>query len=108
MNLNRCIHLIEKRRLFKHLGKNNYESGYWDVKEEIARQLKDGSIFFHKKQAEPSYYGGIILGYRIAQLGDSVEYAGRIIFQFHYEKDHRDIKTARSGWSNEKKIAIDV
>ncbi len=106
MNLNRCIHLIERQNRFRKIEDDKYESGFWDVAEATAQLLLGGSIFFHKKQDEKSFYGGTILAYRITTKQDSEKYAGRIIFIFRFSPDHRDVKTDIHGWGNEKKIVL--
>jgi len=106
MNLNRCIHFIENQGRFRRIIDDEYESGFWDVLESKARKLIGGSIFFHSGQTEPSFYGGEILDCRVASSDDSLTYAGRIIFKFRFSPDYRGIRTARSGWGNEKKIVL--
>ena len=64
-NDSRRIHLIERDDHFVPLGNSVYESGFWKLTEEKAELLKDGMIYFHKAQDEPSFYGGRIIDYRI-------------------------------------------
>jgi len=59
-------------------------------------------IYFHKKQKEPSFYGGKIISYRIYNEND--KHKGRIIFRFEYARDHRGVLAGAGGWSNEMKI----
>jgi hypothetical protein len=79
-----------------------HESGLWDMPESRAQELVGGDIYFHKKQKEPSFFGGKILGYRIHEADD--EYKGRIIFRFESIKEHRGVLAGDGGWSYEKKI----
>ena len=95
------IHLIERSNNFTQLDDKTWESGFWALSEQVAKKLTGGSIFFHKKQAEPSFFGGIILGHRVQDQGTC---QGRIIFKFHYFPDHRKVKTDRARWRNEMKI----
>lgn len=97
------IHLIEDLGNMKMLNKANseWESGWWAVAPETAEKLIGGNIYFHKKQAEPSFFGGLILGYRIETTG---EWAGRVIFQFKTGLEFKGIKAGSSGWGMEKKI----
>lgn len=98
----RKIHLIEKLGLFQPVEGNIYESGNWDIPPHRADELVGGDIYFHKKQKEPSYYGGKILGYRIYDQGDELD--GRIIFRFEYSRGHKNVIAGEGGWSYEKKI----
>src|SRR5512145_3063840 len=106
MNPKRCIHLIENQHRFKKIGDDIYESGYWKVKEIKAAKLRGGSIFFHEKHDEPSFFGGTIINYRIATKKETDEYNGRVIFIFRSARDHKDFRTDKHGWGNEKKIIL--
>lgn len=97
----RRIHLIERDDHFVQLGNSVYESGFWKLTEEKAELLKDGMIYFHKAQDEPSFYGGRIIDYRIQQEGEFVD---RIIFKFQYMAECRGFRAGRDGWSQEKKL----
>ena|SRR5438067_2644576 len=100
--MTRKIHLIERLGHIKKIEGRIHESGFWDVSSQTAQELVGGDIYFHKKQKEPSYFGGKILGYRIHEKDD--EYRGRIIFRFEYSAGHRNVSAGSGGWSNEKKI----
>ncbi|MEY4979787.1 MAG: hypothetical protein RLZZ352_2057 [Pseudomonadota bacterium] len=80
---------------------HEYESGYWVVGEETAQKLVGGDLYLHDRQNEPSRFGGKILGYRVHKGGTE---DGRVIFRFQATSNHRDLKTPREGWGNEKKI----
>lgn len=97
------IHLIENLGNMKILNKENleWESGWWSVTHETAERLVGGHIYFHKKQAEPSFFGGLILSYRIETAG---EWVGRVIFQFKTGLEFKGVKAGSSGWGMEKKI----
>jgi len=97
------IHLIENEGSIKKVDEKTWESGDWAVTEGTAKKLIDGSILFHKKQAQPSFFGGVIEGYRVQEEGKS---QGRIIFSFRYSADCRQVSTERSGWRNEMKIVL--
>ena len=60
-----------------------------------------GEIYFHKKQLEPSFYGGTILGYRVHQEG---EYQGKIVFKLQYSLSCGNVSTDGSGWNKVMKI----
>ena len=97
-----CIHLIEKKGFIKTLpdSSDEWESGYWAVPESTANALVGGEIYFHKKQAELSFFGGRILGFRV----DTDAYAGRIVFRFRFDIVCRGVSAGQGGWSVEKKI----
>jgi len=95
------IHLIEQMNNIRKLEGNVLESGSWAVTPETAEALVGGDIYFHKKQKEPSFFGGKILGYK---LETEREYMGRIIFRFEYTPEHKNVPAGSGGWSNEKKI----
>jgi len=95
------IHLIENLDNFAKLKDNVWECGWWKLKEEKARKLIGGKIYFHKSRVEPSFYGGTILGYRVENDG---QHQGRIVFEFEYNLACRNIRTDKYGWSMEMKI----
>ena len=95
------IHLIEKVNNFVKLQDNTWESGWWSIDESQAKKLVGGEIYFHKKQQEPSFYGGTITGYRIEQDG---QYQGRVVFTLRYSDTGRNVKTDKHGWSKHIKI----
>ena len=100
------IHLIERVTHFKRIEDSIFESWCWDVTPQKAQALVGGDIYFHKKQKEPSYYGGKILGYRIHD-SDGGEYPGcrgRVVFIFEYSREHKNVSAGEGGWSYEKKI----
>src|SRR5438067_13741492 len=99
------IHLIERTGYIQKLEDQICESGLWAVPSQTAQALLGGDIYFHKKQKEPSFYGGKILGYRMHEEDD--ENRGRIIFHFEYSAKHRNVSAGSGGWSNEKKIVWD-
>ncbi len=95
------IHLIEKLNNFVRLQDNTWESGWWNLDEGKARKLVGDEIYFHRRQQEPSFYGGTIIGYRIEQDG---QYQGKIIFKLQHNKGCRNVKTDKHGWSRGIKI----
>lgn len=80
---------------------DEWESGYWAIKEPAAQKLMGGMLYLHQGQLKPSHFGGILLGFRIGSAG---EYQGRIIFRFRFLPESKGIKTPREGWGNEKKF----
>jgi hypothetical protein len=97
-----AIHLIERDNRYTRLGQGpEWESGYWAVSEVEAQGLIGCQIYFHEKQIEPSYYGGVITGFRAQPEG---EFAGRIIFRFIPKQECRGVLAGATGWQFEKKI----
>jgi hypothetical protein len=97
------IHLIEKDCRIEKISDQVWESGFWSIPEAKAKQLLGGSILFHKKKSEPSFFGGLILNYRIQDMG---QFRGRVIFTFEYQADHRGFVAEREGWGQEKKVVM--
>jgi hypothetical protein len=99
-----AIHLIERNDDFKRPDKtsNTWESGNWALSEDTIHSLVGGEIYFHKGQLEPSFFGGIITGYRFIQEPNPS--AGRVIIIFETDPKMKGIRTDREGWGNEKKI----
>ena len=95
------IHLIERNTHMTRMEGHVWESGYWVVPEARAKQLLGGSVLFHKKQREPSFFGGLILNYR---LHDKGQLKGRVIFTFEYRADHRGVIAESGGWRQDAKI----
>jgi hypothetical protein len=100
------IHLIEKQGRMKPVraGSAEYESGYWVINPETANRLIGGEIYFHKAQAAPAYFGGVIQSWRIQPEG---EFSGRVIFLFLPDGQRfRGTLAGREGWGREKKIVF--
>jgi len=95
------IHLVESMNNFVKLQDNIWESGWWQLEESKAQKLIGGEIYFHKKQQEPSFYGGTILGYRIEQDG---QYQGKVVFKLQHKQSCRNVRTDKQGWSRKLKI----
>ncbi len=64
-----------------------YDSGFWAVSQEEATSLVGGMIYFHEAKAEPSYFGGRVLAWRLATKDDTFEHAGDIIFTIEATRD---------------------
>lgn len=73
------------------------------VSEETAEALIGGQIFFHANHVKPSHFGGVILGFRLAEEPD---YYGRKIFRFRSSSAFKNVKAGKDGWGNEKKIVL--
>lgn len=102
------IHLIKKSKLQGAPGidrvpdkEDIYTSGYWTLSAEKAKGLIGGHIYFHERQADGAWYGGLILD--ATQIADG-QYAGKIAFTFRYDPECRGKTTSKDGWSQEMKI----
>ncbi|MEO8005430.1 MAG: hypothetical protein ABI771_11030 [Betaproteobacteria bacterium] len=99
-----AICLIERLRKQLPLvrGGNEWESGNWDIAEKKAEALVGSRIYFHQKQAEPSYFGGTITAYRVLPV-DHPQTPGRIVFTFVRDAQGRGFTAGSTGWRNEQK-----
>lgn len=97
------IHFIERMKNMIQLDKKAalWESGWWAVSPDTASRLVGGRIFFHAAQADPSYFGGRITGFRVETEG---KWPGRIVFKFIATPEFKGVKAGREGWGMEKKI----
>ncbi|MDY0187513.1 MAG: hypothetical protein RBR16_06285 [Syntrophus sp. (in: bacteria)] len=95
------IHILEPLNRFVKLQDNEWESGWWCLDEDKAKGLIGGEIYFHKKLQEPSFFGGIITGYRVEQDG---QHQGDIVFTLQYHSECRNVRTGKYGWSKKIKI----
>jgi len=95
------IHILEPSNNFVKLEGEEWESGWWSIDESNAKALVGGEIYFHKKLQEPSFFGGIITGYRIEQAEKN---QGRIVFALQYNAECRNVRTDKRGWSKKMKI----
>jgi hypothetical protein len=100
-----AIHLIERENLFSRVAdsQTEYESGYWAIPETAAQELVGAQIYFHERQIEPSFYGGVITGFRVHEAENDPR-KGRIIFRFVPKSECRNVRTGRDGWQYERKI----
>jgi len=53
--------------------------------------------------SEPSFFGGLILNYRIQPEG---KFEGMVIFTFEYRADHRGFVAENEGWSRDMKVVM--
>jgi hypothetical protein len=95
------IHIVEPLKNFVKLQDKKWESGWWNIGENDAKNLVGSKIYFHKTRLESSFFGGIITEYRIEQ---SDLHQGRIVFTFQYDAECRNVDTDKFGWSKNIKI----
>jgi hypothetical protein len=95
------VHILEPMNNFVKLQDEGWESGWWSIDENKAKELVGGKIYFHKKRLDPSFFGGVITGYRIEQ---DVQYPGNIVFALQYNPECRNVRTDKNGWSKKMKI----
>jgi len=99
------IHLIEKdhKNRLTMVADKIWESGCWDIPESMAKKLLEGSILLHEKPKAASFFGGIILNYRVQREG---KFEGMIIFTFEYDSSHRGVMADAGGWGKDMKIVV--
>lgn len=99
------IHLIERdhKNRLTMMSEKLWESGCWNIPEPMAKKLLEGSILLHEKPKSPSFFGGIILNYRVQAEG---KLKGMIIFTFEYDANHRGVIAEAGGWSKDMKIVV--
>lgn len=102
-----AIHLIERSDNIRKTdrSKNEWESGCWDVTEEIAQKLVGATLYLHRTKHQPSHFGGRILSYRV---GQAVASGSCVVFTVRAAADCKDVKTDAKGWSKDHKILWDA
>jgi len=102
-----AIHLVERSANVRKIdkSKNEWESGYWDVAEDVAQKLLGGTLYVHQSKLQGSHFGGTILGHRIEESGP---HAGRVVFKVRADADCKGVKTDGKGWSKDHKIFWDA
>jgi hypothetical protein len=98
-----AIHLVERtdnvRKIDK--SKNEWESGFWPVTEDVAQKLVGSVLYLHRTKLSPSHFGGDILDYRVEQAGTE---AARVVFKLRAKADCKGVKIDGKGWSKDCKI----
>jgi len=101
----RAIHLIQKdpglRPWPTTKRSPEYESGFWDFTESQAANAIGAEIYFHGKQNEPPFFGGVITGFRVK--GEN-PWKGRINFSLRATPEFKGRRTSNGGWAMEMKI----
>jgi hypothetical protein len=97
------IHFVERtdnvRKIDK--SKNEWESGYWPLTEEVAQKLVGGVLYLHRTKMTPSHFGGDIVDYRIEEAGAK---AGTVVFKLRAKADCKGVTIDGKGWSKDCKI----
>jgi hypothetical protein len=95
-----AICFIEKMREQKPIkdSNNEWESGNWVVAKEKAESLIGKRIYFHEKQIEPSYSGGVITNFHVHP-----ETPNRIVFTYIPDNEGIGYLAGDEGWRNEQK-----
>ena len=98
-----AIHLVERTDNVRKTDRstNQWESGFWQVSEEVAKKLIGSDIYLHRSKLQPSHFGGEITGYRLVESGAQ---AGHVVFQVRARADCKGVKTDNKGWTNNQKI----
>jgi len=100
-----ALHIVDQidslRRLKDSSIAHEWESGRCAVAADAAEKLIGADLYIHEGPARSSFFGGKITGFRTPE-GD--ESGSEMIFRFQASNEHRNIKTARTGWSKDKKI----
>jgi len=96
-----AIHIVDQldnlRRLKASSLDHEWECGRCAVDSDTAQKLVGADLFIHIGRGKPSIFGGKVTGFR-------VDGEGEVIFRFEATNDHREIKTTRAGWAQDKKI----
>lgn len=101
-----AIHCIERSDNIRKIDrqKNEWESGGWDVPEEVAQKLVGATLYVHRTKHQPSHFGGRILSWRAVPAGPS----GGVVFTVRASADCKDVRTDTKGWSKDYKILWDA
>ena len=102
-----AVHFIERTDNVRKIDsqKNEWESGFWALTEEVAQKLVGATLYLHRSKHQPSHFGGRILSYRIEQTGASI---GCVVFTIRAAVDCKDVKTEGKGWAKDHKIFWDT
>jgi hypothetical protein len=92
------VHFIENnRRMHPVPDSSDWESGYWyRFGKKNAAALIGGEVYFHAKQTEPSYGGGVITDYRIEIQGN---FKGRYVFRYRPALRFVGVSAGSGGWT---------
>ena len=98
------LHLIERADGMVPIDRAQglWESGNWVMSSDTARSLVGGQVYFHKRQADRSHFGGEITGFRV--LGDEHPEVGRVVIEFKPSNAGKNVLAGAGGWGMEMKI----
>jgi hypothetical protein len=89
----KSIHFICKgRRHICRIEGTTYLSGYWNIDAYTAQQLVGGMVYFHEAKKQPSYFGGQVSSWRVAEEEDHPDHIGDIILTFEATTDGKNAK----------------
>ncbi|GAN81472.1 hypothetical protein [Acidocella aminolytica] len=77
-----------------HIGGGVFESGRWHITPDIAEKAIGAELHLHEYQDKTSWFAGIILGWRPADVPD------RVFFKL--KKNPGLSKSQKEGWGNEQ------
>lgn len=84
------IHLICRGGLHLHpTAFPVFDSGFWDLSEADAERLVGGMLYLHETKASPSYFGGVVRGFRVA--GSDELAPGRIVFSVESTREGKGV-----------------
>lgn len=96
------LHLIERDKRFTREDRStqDWQSGFWKFSASQAREFEQESadVYFHTTQTGPSYFGGIVTGYKLCTEGERAA-EGRGIIHFTADMAHKGVETDKEGWS---------
>ena len=90
-----AVHLICKARKHGELGFDGltalkepglFESGWWDMPEADAEDLRNGWVYLHETKAESSHFAGIVLDWKIAHRAE-LKRPHRVVFTLRKRPD---------------------
>ena len=83
--------ICRSRLYVEKVDASTFKSGYWPITEEDAKRLIGGMLYLHEAKPEPSYFGGIVERFRVAEESEVPEpqLKGRMIFTFRPTLDMR-------------------
>ena len=90
------LHLIERLKLWSKIDADQIKTGYWKFTKEQAQSFVGCKIFLHYRQAEPAYYAGVIIDFKIQPNGPN---CGKIIFIAKNDNASIGTTTSKDGWN---------
>lgn len=97
------IHLVEKHRGYRLLDPSRglYISGDWVFGRKVPPTLVGAEIHLHKRQVDPSYLAGTVVG---LQPAPSTSRYRRFALIFLVNRAAAGATTPRKGWRRERKL----